>query len=405
MSNFEDLSSLLNDDTGTYGRQRANGFKLLKFESTLELQYSKYIYFEFEKTRKFALIALVLSLFSWLFWDIWQASRANFPIESTHIFAIRLSMISIALLCLILVWNSKKLIFTTLVIQFNLSVSSVGTLLIILTYVNSNEFPQVPILFDGITLMTIAFLFPLGLSFRLSAFVTALHVIFCIICTQFFLIKMNQDVVSALIPFQVTSFIALFGLRYYQEYSSRLQFLYQGSLRLLAGTDPLSGLNNRRVFEGFVKKAILQSDRLSKVCSFLVIDIDNFKKYNDSLGHPMGDLAIRRISDLIQRATKRPLDCTGRLGGEEFAIFLYDADLLYAEELARNLIRAVPEELKIELSKSSTEFMTISIGITTTRFGETYEDTYQRADIALYKAKNAGRSRYICSEKQFSSSA
>lgn len=398
MSDFKNFNNLLNDDSGPFGRQRSRGFRLLKFESDLESQYIQSNFSEFENTRKFALLTLALSLCGWLLWDVWQANRENFPQNSSYIFAIRTFMIATSISCLWMVWKSNSLKFTTLAILTNLGVASLGTVLILILYSKTEQYPTVPILMDGITLMTIAFLFPLGLNFRVSLLTAVIHIALSILIVYLCLDDSHKNVVAALIPFQTTSFLALLGLRYFQEYSNRQKFLFHGSLWQLAGTDSLSGLNTRRVFEHYSNKSMLQASRLSKTCSLLLIDIDNFKKYNDTYGHPMGDMAIKRVSDLMRKNAKRPLDCVGRLGGEEFAIFLYDADVFYAEKLAASLIQSLPEKLKIEFSSNQEGYMTISVGISTSQLGESYEALYQRADIALYKAKNSGRSRYMVSE-------
>lgn len=173
---------------------------------------------------------------------------------------------------------------------------------------------------------------------------------------------------------------------------SRLKSL-EVELRRLATTDTLSGASNRRYFmeqmEHFFKVARLYN----RPMGFLMLDIDHFKRVNDTFGHPVGDEAIKALSATC-REHLRTNDVFGRLGGEEFAICLPNTDLDGCVTLAERLRHAVSE---IVLSSTVGEVrFTVSIGIAcSTSSDPDIKCQMARADRALYRAKNGGRNQVM----------
>jgi len=167
---------------------------------------------------------------------------------------------------------------------------------------------------------------------------------------------------------------------------------YQRRLELLATTDRLTGHLNRTafdsLFDGLVQAALRQGASLIA----LLVDIDHFKAINDSQGHAVGDRAIQHVCERMA-ACIRPADRLFRWGGEEFLVLLPACDLPDAERLAWDLcggLRSQPlqdGDLRIPI--------TVSIGLTAWRAGESQHDLLARADRALYKAKQAGRDRVV----------
>jgi len=150
-------------------------------------------------------------------------------------------------------------------------------------------------------------------------------------------------------------------------------------MRLLAGmaqTDPLTGLANRRAWDARLQRAVAERQRFAVA----IIDIDNFKRFNDTYGHPAGD---RLLCDTAAawRGQLRGGDLLARLGGEEFGLLLFDCDLAAANEVTERLRRLV------------TGAQTCSVGLALRADGEPVEVTLARADRALYEAKAAGRDR------------
>lgn len=164
----------------------------------------------------------------------------------------------------------------------------------------------------------------------------------------------------------------------------------------LAVTDELTGLYNRRMLSTLVTKKISSSIRYKTPTAFYIIDVDFFKKLNDQYGHQAGDIALRKVGQIIDSAAKRSDDCAIRIGGEKFCLFLYDADIEYVKRVANNLISNI-EDQKIphETSPIST-YLTISVGvafISNPTSGNSMDDYYLEADQALYKAKSLGRNQ------------
>lgn len=164
-------------------------------------------------------------------------------------------------------------------------------------------------------------------------------------------------------------------------------------LKKLAVTDGLTGLFNYRAFKNQIHYEIVRSKRFNLPVSLLMIDIDHFKKYNDTFGHPNGDKVLKKFSELLT-INLREIDTIARYGGEEFAIILpgtnKKASYIVAEKL-RKLI----EEYNFPLTeKLPDKKLTISIGIAS--FPDDVEDEEKlisSADKALYNAKNSGRNK------------
>lgn len=163
-------------------------------------------------------------------------------------------------------------------------------------------------------------------------------------------------------------------------------------LRELASTDVLSGLLNRRAFLSQCAHASALCQRHERPYAMLMIDIDYFKRINDTYGHHIGDEVIRAVGELL-RQHAREFDITGRLGGEEFAVMLPETSLEDALRVARRLHAAVTE-LRLELVEADALRFTSSIGVADASTDErSVETLLQRADSALYQAKRNGRNR------------
>lgn len=160
-------------------------------------------------------------------------------------------------------------------------------------------------------------------------------------------------------------------------------------------TDGLTGIYNRRFFNESLPRAINTAKRDRKYFSFLMMDIDHFKQYNDTYGHQEGDHVLIEVAKAIKSSLKRSSDMCFRLGGEEFGVIFESLDPLEAYDIA-NTIRENVQNLKIAHKKSSTsEYVTISIGLVTKKSTENLVDDeiYKEADNYLYKAKESGRNR------------
>ena len=166
-----------------------------------------------------------------------------------------------------------------------------------------------------------------------------------------------------------------------------------GTINELAIRDELTGVHNRRYLMGLVEKEKERSDRNGRAFCLCLLDIDFFKRVNDTYGHSAGDAVLRAVARTVQGQV-RGSDCFGRYGGEEFLLMLpetFSADALVLTERVRDAI----EKLRC-LEAGSEIALTVSIGVAEYRMGEAIGLTVGRADEALYLAKSSGRNRVIC---------
>jgi len=162
-------------------------------------------------------------------------------------------------------------------------------------------------------------------------------------------------------------------------------------------TDSLTNLHNRRYFNHVYEKELKRAKRNKNYITFMMLDIDFFKQYNDTYGHVEGDFALKSVAKVLHDTLKRPSDYVFRLGGEEFGVLLTDTDESSSAKLARDICDSIrARELKHENS-SVNEFVTISIGVVCCVADDALNDEVliSRADEMLYEAKESGRDRYV----------
>jgi diguanylate cyclase (GGDEF)-like protein len=164
--------------------------------------------------------------------------------------------------------------------------------------------------------------------------------------------------------------------------------IYEERLLIESMTDPLTGLLNRRYFDEQTRREVARSRRHGLRFSVLMLDIDHFKRINDTYGHPVGDRAIKALASVCSEAL-RPQDILARYGGEEFVLTLPHTDVEGARVVAERIRQGV-EEIALDSADGPVRF-TVSIGISTYRRDLPLERIVGRADEALYKAKQSGR--------------
>jgi len=164
-------------------------------------------------------------------------------------------------------------------------------------------------------------------------------------------------------------------------------------LQKLSSLDGLTGIANRRSFDGFINTECLRSVRENTTLSLILIDIDFFKPFNDNYGHLAGDGCLRQVAAALAELVHRPADLVARYGGEEFAVVLPNTDIIGAENLAEKLrIKIASLKIPHEFSEV-TDHITLSLGITSgvACEGSSPSDLILQADEALYLAKDSGR--------------
>lgn len=170
---------------------------------------------------------------------------------------------------------------------------------------------------------------------------------------------------------------------------------WSDSLRENSEKDPLTGLHNRAAFEEAMRSIIPQAHGEGRPLSLVVADIDHFKQVNDIWGHQAGDRAIAGFGELIH-GTVRGCDVSGRIGGEEFCVAVWNCPNEPAARLAERIRVAFAELEHPDLNDDIR--LTASFGVATAHDGETYERLFARADAALYRAKTNGRNRVVNAE-------
>ncbi len=161
-----------------------------------------------------------------------------------------------------------------------------------------------------------------------------------------------------------------------------------------AFTDHLTGLANRRRFERQLGREIERTSRYGHPFCLLLLDIDDFKKVNDTFGHEVGDEAIRQLANTLQKGI-RGVDLAARIGGDEFALLLTEADAARGFEIADRL-RLTIKATEIPTAGSVNTRITASFGIAESPSGaKTAPELLSCADAALYEAKHQGRDRVI----------
>jgi diguanylate cyclase (GGDEF)-like protein len=168
-------------------------------------------------------------------------------------------------------------------------------------------------------------------------------------------------------------------------------------LERVSYTDSLTSLHNRRYFNLVYDREIKRAKRVYSAITFMMIDIDFFKQYNDSYGHIEGDNALKAVANVLKTTLKRPSDFVFRLGGEEFGVLLTQTDEESSGILAQSLCNAVREKRIKHESSNVSEFLTISIGVVSCVADEALDEKLliSHADKMLYHAKARGRDRYI----------
>ncbi|BBO89371.1 response regulator [Desulfosarcina ovata] len=181
-----------------------------------------------------------------------------------------------------------------------------------------------------------------------------------------------------------------------KAYIDRLRAKVEGAL-YAAITDKLTGVYNHGYLKHFLELEFNRSKKHKHNLGLLMVDVDDFKKFNDQYGHQCGDRALSMIAKTM-KSKIRDIDLIARYGGEEFSIVLPYADLTVAKNVASRLLEAVSNHLEIDTAPVAR--LSVSIGISIfPDLCETPEDLLKTADLALYQAKNRGKNQYCVYEK------
>lgn len=167
-------------------------------------------------------------------------------------------------------------------------------------------------------------------------------------------------------------------------------------LTVIASIDMLSGLANRRGFQSRLDFEWMKAEQYGSELSLLMIDVDHFKLFNDTYGHPEGDACLTRLGEALAAIAAQAMGFAGRYGGEEFCLLLPNTDSVRAIEVGER-VRAAIESLSLPHATSTYQTVTVSIGVACARPGDTQRpaDLIEAADAALYAAKHRGRNTVV----------
>jgi diguanylate cyclase (GGDEF)-like protein len=182
---------------------------------------------------------------------------------------------------------------------------------------------------------------------------------------------------------------------------TRLKMVDQAKLlENLSQRDALTGLANRRHLDEVITSEWNRSIRYKTPLTIMMVDIDYFKYYNDSLGHPEGDRCLKIIADIIAKSAGRSGDLAARYGGEEFLLLFATTDRHLAQKQAERLVQLIQDLAIPHPASPVSDYVTVSIGVASAipQINELPTDFIRKSDAALYKAKTAGRNRFIIAE-------
>jgi len=167
-------------------------------------------------------------------------------------------------------------------------------------------------------------------------------------------------------------------------------------LTVIASIDMLSGLANRRGFQSRLDFEWLRSQQYGNELSLLMIDVDHFKLYNDTYGHPEGDACLTKLGGTLANIAAETMGFAGRYGGEEFCLLLPNTDASRALEIGE-AVRLAVQNLALPHATSVHQNITVSIGVASTRPNDIQRpgDLIEAADAALYAAKHRGRNTVV----------
>ncbi|MEG2114728.1 MAG: GGDEF domain-containing protein [Hafnia sp.] len=210
-------------------------------------------------------------------------------------------------------------------------------------------------------------------------------------------VQLNQGVnIRFLLVWLLLTAILIYGRVILQRWFDEAWLRYQENrmliarLDVMAHQDALTGTANRRSMENFLDDALLQAEPFA----LLMLDVDYFKRYNDHYGHQAGDACLVKVADIVKTSVRTPADLVARYGGEEFVIVLHASSLDDAVRVAERIQTNLREISLPHAASEVSEMVTVSMGITLSKDGDSAYGIIARADEALYRAKQQGRNRW-----------
>ena len=389
---FLEHQSVENFRDTPYGRQLLAGFRRLLFAPELEREFRHYLGSQARLVQLFGACLLLVMVGGYLYFERRLFAESE-PEWLQRLTLLRLVQVvpGIAVLIMTSYHDRIRLIANQL---FPVLLVIVGTVAAVIDIQYEILQPDFALRY-GAGLLIVSCFFFLGITFWRALASAAAIVLFDVLMATLLLSSSELQVHWISVSYYLLLLVIGAISRYVHEYSQREQFLVRRLLGWVAQHDAMTGLANRRSFDTELKRAMLQARRDRQPMALLLLDLDNFKAYNDNLGHPAGDALIRNFSDLLGSFARRPMDLAARVGGEEFALLLHGCDAQSAQAIAAQILSALAERAMPHPASTHSAFATTSIGIAIWKPEQTAEQLYQAADAALYGAKQAGKNRYV----------
>jgi methyl-accepting chemotaxis protein len=231
-----------------------------------------------------------------------------------------------------------------------------------------------------------------GMTVLFAVMMTVIFIVFAVF--NIFIIKMLKPLYH--IVKELSQISIDWDLKRQTETNNKDEIKTLGEFLNMTIIDQLTGIYNRRFFDGNMKKLIKTLSRTNGKLSLLMIDIDFFKKYNDAYGHDMGDKCLKKVAIIISKSLIREEDFVARYGGEEFVVVLPNTDENGTNFIAEKLLNNIRQAKIPHKNNDIADCVTISIGGTTgmIKYSQDESDYVKCADMALYKSKQNGRNRY-----------
>lgn len=362
-----------------YARQRRLGFPFLRFMPELEREYRE-SYFQINVARiRFAHTVGILSILGFMLMDWLVGVRVLTRAGALILMFLCTPALIAAVVATFhprLVRHLHRFVYTGML------VTGLGMIAVVyLGRLGNAWFP-----YEAVLLVTVYIYFVSGLQWRQAVSSSWL------LWAAFALTDLigHGDPVPSLVYEVYYVFIAnCIGMvgRYIFEYQDRLAFLMQRELHYLAQHDSLTGLLNRRAFRRQAEKVWAQAAREGRSVGVLLLDLDRFKQINDEHGHLAGDAALRATGETVREFMRRPLDCAGRFGGDEFVALWYDVDAEWFEQTQKELYQRLTTRAVEHAQNTVRVQLSGGAVIAWPQSGVRLQESLQVADTNLYEAK------------------
>lgn len=377
-----------------YGRQLLQGFRFLFFVPELEREFRRYLNHQARLAQRLGACLLMLVVAGYLYVErhLFAQSDPAWLLELTLLRLLEM-LPGLGILAMSLFHKRVRIIANRL---FPVLLVLVGIIAARIDIQYEMLQPEMSFRYGAGLLIVCSFFF-LGITFWRALISAALIVLIDVLMAAMILSPFEMKVHWISVSYYLLLLVIGATSRYVHEYSQREQFLVRKLLGWVAQHDALTGLANRRSFDTALNQTLLQARRDSQPLALLLLDLDNFKAYNDNLGHPAGDALIRDFGALLDGFSRRPMDLAARVGGEEFAVLLLNCDAASAQAIAGQILSTLAERAIPHPASAQGNCVTTTIGVAMWQPGQTAEQLYQAADAALYRAKQAGKNRYALS--------